>query len=156
MARARGSHAAGMAELRQATADLGAQLAQIEETFAEVLPREARNISRRAIVAVAREVRDDIRSAAPVDEGTLRKAVRSRREKGGKDRAEAGIRITEGAEARHDAFHWRFVEFGTQYIPPVPFILPTIKAWRPKVGGAFVKNWWPQFEREMAKRDKRA
>ena len=57
MARARGSHAAGMAELRQATADLGAQLAQIEETFAEVLPREARNISRRAIVAVAREVR---------------------------------------------------------------------------------------------------
>lgn len=156
MARARGSHAAGMAELRSAADDLGAQLAHIEETFREVLPREARNIGRRAIVAVAREVRDDIRAAAPVDEGTLRKGVRSRREKGGPDRAEAGIRITEGREARHDAFHWRFVEFGTQHIPPAPFIVPTIKSWQPKVGGAFVRHWWPQFEREMAKRDKRA
>lgn len=156
MARARGSHAAGMAELQRATQDLGAQLAELEHTLTAVLPREARNIGRRAIVAVAREVRDDIRAAGPVDRGTLRKAVRSRREKGGRDTVEAGIRITEGREARHDAFHWRFVEFGTQHMPPVPFILPTVKSWRSKVGGVFVRHWWPQFEREMAKRDARA
>ncbi len=155
MARARGSHAAGMAELRRATADLAAQLAHLEETFKEVLPREARNIARRAIVQVAREVRDDVRAAAPVDEGTLSKALRSRRERGTPDRAEAGVRVTMGREARHDAFYWRFVEFGTKNKPAKPFILPTIIAWRRKVGAVFVRNWWPQFEREMAKRDKR-
>lgn len=127
----------------------------VRETMTDLMPREARNIARRAVVAVARQVRDTARHNAPTDTGTLRKAIRSRRSKGGRDKANAEVNVTTGAEARNDGWYWHFIEFGTKRMRARPFIQPTLQEWRNKVAGVFQDEWWINFRKEMIKREKR-
>lgn len=68
-------------------------------------------VSSAAMSAIAAQMRDDARSAAPVNTGELRDSIRVR---GGAD-----YRIVE-ATARH-AF---FVEFGTSDTSPQPYLWP--------------------------------
>ncbi len=128
---------------------------ELRKTLTDLMPKEARNISRRAVVAVAKQVRDTARDNAPEAGGTLRKAIRSARTKARGDQANAAVHVTTGNEARHDAFYWFFVEFGTKNMSARPFIQPTLQEWRPKAPIAFGDEWWNQFEREMKKRAKK-
>lgn len=127
----------------------------VRNTMKDLMPREARNIARRAVVAVARKVRDTARDHVPVDTGTLRKAIRSRRSKGGRDKANAEVNVTTGSEARNDGWYWHFLEFGTKSQSAQPFIQPTLAEWRNKAAKAFEGEWWSQFAKEMVKRAKR-
>lgn len=94
----------------------------------EFLPKESTAILRRATAAIARNVRDDIRSNAPRRTGTLRKAVVAKRQRGKKNRMiEAAVFITKGNDAKHDAFYWHMVEYGTQTAPARPFVTPAVE-----------------------------
>lgn len=88
------------------------------------LPRETTAILRRTVTKIAAQVRNDIRAAAPKDTGTLRKAIRSKRNRGTRDEVEAGVYITTGKGAKHNAFYWHWIEFGTQRLPARPFVAP--------------------------------
>jgi len=127
----------------------------VRQTLGDVMPKEARAIARRAVTAVARYVRDTARNNVPTDTGTLKKAIRSRRRKGGRDAANAGIFVTTGNEARNDGWYWGFIEFGTKKMKAQPFIQPTLAEWRSKAPKVFADEWWHQFSREMEKRAKK-
>jgi len=127
----------------------------VRNTMKDLMPREARNIARRAVVAVARQVRDTARENAPRDSGTLKKAIRSRRSKGGRDKANAEVNVTTGTEARRDGWYWHFIEFGTTKMKAQPFIQPTLAEWRNKAAAAFETEWWGNFRKEMVKRAKK-
>ncbi len=124
----------------------------VTESLKEVSPREGKRIARRTITKVAASVRDDMRQRAPFEEGTLRKAIKSRRRRGQPGLLEAGVFITHGKQATRDAFYWHWLEFGTAKMAPQPFIHPTVQAWQDKITAEWARQWWPQYEKEMKKR----
>lgn len=153
-----GAHGALVNRAGQATVHIEG-LTHLQKTLTKVMPREARNILRRTVVAVAKEMRDDMREHVRTnseDSGTLRKAIRSRREKGrSRDQQEAAVWITHGKGQKNDAYYWHMVEWGTVKTPEKPFIRPTVKVWEGKIGTVFEREFGTQFEKEMAKRSKK-
>lgn len=130
-------------------------LEELKDTLGDFLPREANNILRRTITKVAANIRDDMRKEAPKDEGVLRKAITSRRNRGTPDSIEAGVYITHGKKVRNSAWYWHFLEYGTVNHPADPFIYPTAEEWRGKISDSFRHELGPQIEREVEKRAKR-
>lgn len=120
-----------------------AGLAELGKRLRELEPKLARKHLKRAVVAGARLVRDEARLLAPVDRGILRKSVivkyapeRSRNGKAtyvvtvrrGK-KYQKVMRKVRGmtVEQNLDAFYWRYLEFGTRYISPRPFMRPAFE-----------------------------
>lgn len=124
----------------------------VEDTFRHVLPAEGNRIAKRTITKVAAEVRDDMRQRAPKGDGTLRKAIKSRRRRGEPGMAEAGVFVEHGSTAKNDAFYWWMVENGTVKMQAQPYIVPTVEEWSGKVTDAYERLWWPEFGKEMIKR----
>ena len=97
-------------------------LAELENMLLRVGPREAARLVKAAVVDMARDVRDDARDASPEKTGTLRKAIYGRARKSHLDQFRAVVGITKGRGAKHDAFYWHMVEFGTVHSAPNPFM----------------------------------
>lgn len=120
----------------------------IEEMIAAfgALPNEVERVARRVVTGLAAKVRTRARQLAPKAEaqyvryygkkgsktpvtmkpGTLRRGIKS---KGVKSRSRKGlywgeVYVDHGTRDTKDAFHWRFVEYGTEKMPARPFIKP--------------------------------
>jgi HK97 gp10 family phage protein len=119
-----------------------------------LLPKEALNIARNATHAVAGEVRKEIRNAAPSNSGTLRKAIVAKRNKIERGAVSSDVIVTTGRGARHDAFYWRFIEYGTVKLRAVPFVVPTIENMRALLPALFQKHFGLKLEKAMAKKAK--
>jgi HK97 gp10 family phage protein len=122
-------------------------------TLKTVLPREARNITRRTVVKIAAEVRNDIRQNAPKDTGELKKSIKSKRDRGKPDFASASVNVI--PKEQSPAFYWRFLEYGTKNMPAQPFILPVVEQWKGKINEVYRQEFSVQFEKEMSKRVKK-
>lgn len=131
-------------------------LEDLEGALLDFMPREAKAILRRTVRGVAAEIRKDARRSAPKDEGTLRKAIVSRGIKGKRTEESAGVFVTHGRGARHDAWYWFFLEWGTIKKPAVPFLTPAIERARVGFVSYFQSQFGKQLEKEMEKRAKRA
>lgn len=127
---------------------------QLQETLGKVAPREGKRILNRTVTRIAAEMRKDARSRAPRRDGTLRKAIKSKRDRGSRDRVEASLRVTHGKNAKYDAFYWHFVEFGTAKQSPAPFITPAMENARARLKSNFHRHFFEQFQKEMQKRAK--
>lgn len=139
-------------------------------------PRAAKNIARRVVVGIARDARDRMRRRVPKRTRTLQRAIRHKRLRGKPDFAEAAVFITHGPGARHDAYYWHFVEYGTvphfgrianlgkpgleREIRPhagttaKPFIVPTVVEMRAELPGIYLREFGRQLEKELVKRVK--
>lgn len=126
----------------------------VRSQLRDFLPREANAILRRTVTKIAATVRTSMRERAPVARGVLRKAITSRRERGNRDEAVAAVYISKGKGARHDAYYWHWVEFGTVDQPPRPFITPAVEAARASLTETFRNEFGRQLERQMAARAK--
>lgn len=124
----------------------------IREQLKEFLPKEVHNIARRALTRLAADLRDQIKSDAPVDEGTLWQAVTSRRERGSKMEAVAAVWITKGKSAQHDAWYWHFVEFGTLTQPARPFIVPAVERMRNAMPSELGAILFDEIAKQLEKR----
>lgn len=128
---------------------------EVLRTFRQRGPRSSRNIMRRVVVRLARDVRDDVRAAARevVDErtGSLFKAIRSKRERGTPDTFEASVTINTKRGSGPIAPHWHFIEFGTVNQRPRPYIAPTVHAWEPQLPRVYRDEFGRQLERELRK-----
>lgn len=119
------------------------------------LPRESVAILRRTTVKIAANVRNDMRRNAPRRDGTLRRAIVSKRRRGTRDSIEAGVFITRGREAKHDAFYWYFVEYGTQHSVAKPFAAPAVERARASYRSDISKEVDRQVIKQLEKRAKR-
>lgn len=98
-----------------------AGLGALAEDFARLKRGAQKRVLRQATMAGARVASKEIKSAAPVDEGDLKRGIRPAAKRGTTDgQASAGVRVS-GAGSRH----WHFSELGTSKEPARPWIRPT-------------------------------
>ncbi len=128
----------------------------VSDVLAKVGPREARNLLRNTVHAVAGQLRDDMRQRAPKDEGTLRKAITAKREKMRGNQVASNITITHGKGVRHNAFYWHMVEYGTVKDQAQPFITPSVEAMRPQIPGIFTREFGAKYQELMQRKLKAA
>lgn len=96
----------------------------LRDQLEQFLPRESTAVLRRTTQKIAAKVRDEIRARAPEATGNLRKAIVSKRDRGTRDSIEASVHITHGKQAKHDAFYWHMLEYGTAHSAARPFVTP--------------------------------
>lgn len=104
-------------------------LAELKKAL-DALPKELHAGPLRAAVgAAAKVVQDAAKQSAPVDDGTLKRAIYRTRSKTGssavQEMAIVGVRFGRKYRRRgQDAWYWRFLEFGTKKAPARPFLRP--------------------------------
>ncbi|WP_175663059.1 HK97-gp10 family putative phage morphogenesis protein [Burkholderia ambifaria] len=103
-------------------------LADLQADFAKLSKSNSTKTLRRATRAGANVIRDEARVRAPKRKGKLRRNIQSTvlRQKDAPGLATAGVRVrTKGkGDSPTNAFYWRFVELGTQYMRAQPFVRP--------------------------------
>lgn len=117
----------------------------------KVAPRVAIRLARNAVNKTAGQVRNAMRKRAPRDDGTLRKAIHTKRRRGTRETVVSDVRIAHGKTVKNDAWYWHFVEFGTVTKSARPFIRPTVDEFAPKLPGIFRAEFGKQLERELSK-----
>ena len=127
---------------------------ELKRTLKTVSPAEANRIAKRTVTVLARRVRDVARGRAPVDEGNLKRATKSRRARGSRDEAAAEVWVDRSGGRSGQGQHWHLVEFGARggNMPAQPFVNPTIEEFRPRMPLLYRTEWWPQYRKEMEKR----
>lgn len=128
----------------------------VSDVLAKVGPREARNLLRNTVHAVAGQIRNDMRKRAPKDEGTLRKAITAKRERMRGGVVASNVTITHGKGVRHNAFYWHMIEYGTSQSVAKPFIVPSVEAMRPQIPGIFTREFGAKYEQMMARKLRQA
>lgn len=80
--------------------------------------------ARRGVNRGAAHVRTVYRNGVPQETGRLARNVRSKARRGGRTYVKASVMIQVGGgrDDPGDAFYWRFLEYGTQYIDAQPFL----------------------------------
>lgn len=77
----------------------------VRRTLRDLMPKEARVLSRQTVRDVASAIVDEAKPLMPVDEGTMRAGTVARQEKDRNGQATASVRV-------RGAFYWRFLEYG--------------------------------------------
>lgn len=103
-------------------------LNDLQADFAKLAKAQSRSVLRKATMAGARVITRAARKRAPKKSGKLRRNIVAAplKQKDGQGIALAGMRVrTQGkADSPNNAFHWRFVELGTQHMQAQPFARP--------------------------------
>jgi len=114
-------------------------LGNLQDVLKKVPRKVANKHVRQATVEGARRVRDYIKVTAPVRDGSvtayrkkqqrpppgrLRRLVKAKTRRGKRGYQKASVYYpTAGAgNDPKNAFYWRFLEFGTKHMPPIPFV----------------------------------
>ena len=141
----------------------------------DTVPRKVKNKHvRQATLEGAKQVRDYIKLTAPVRDGSstayrkgskrpppgrLRRLVRARRRRGKRTYEKSVVFYpTEGpGNDPKNAFYWRFVEFGTRHMAPIPFVsVAADTMFRPVVNTVIRRiNTGIRNEMAAARREKR-
>jgi HK97 gp10 family phage protein len=131
-------------------------LEEVSEMLVGLMPREVKNLSRSAVHGVAGEIAKNMKSRAPKDTGTLRRAIKTKRNRGTPDQVSSDVIITHGKGQKNDAWYFHFVEWGTQLGQAAqPFIVPSIEEMRPKLPGIFREQVGKKLEALMKRKAKR-
>lgn len=125
----------------------------LQETLKEVTPREAKNILRRTTFGLAGVVADKIKTRAPRRTGKYARSIKRKRNRGTKTQIEASV-VAESGKNQH-GFKWAWLEFGTVNMPAQPHIVPSVEEIRPSVEGIYRQEFGVQYQKEMAKRNKK-
>ncbi|HEF4773667.1 HK97 gp10 family phage protein [Burkholderia multivorans] len=107
-------------------------LADLQADFLKLAKAQSTKALRRATVAGANVIRDEARARAPKKTGKLKRNIvtAALKQKDSPGIATAGVRVrTKGkADSPNNAFYWRFVELGTQFMKAEPFMRPAFDA----------------------------
>ena len=131
---------------------------EIMDALKKVAPKQARNIMRSTIHGVAGEIAKEMKRGAPKDEGTLRKAIKTKRRRPKGDLYASDVLVTTGRDARHDAFYWRFIEYGTAGEtghPARPFARPVVERKRAELDEILERQFGKKLEAAMRRQAKR-
>ena len=124
---------------------------ELERMTSQIAPRRARNLARSTVHYIAGQVRREMRRRAPRDEGTLRRAIKSVRRRMRGNQAISDVRIEHGSQAKHNAWHWHFIEFGTLHKSAQPYIRPTVEDMTPRIPAIYRKEFGARLEKQLAK-----
>lgn len=128
---------------------------EVDKILSDIAPRHANNLMKATIHGVAGEIRDNAKKEAPKDEGTLKRAIKAKRRRGLPGKPLSEVRVEHGNDARHDAFYWRFLEYGTVNHEAVPFISPAIEAVRADMVNIIRAQFGKKLEKALARERKK-
>ena len=143
-------------------------LDEIKYTLETLAPREARNLMRATVHGIAGQIAKTAKTKAPRGDGTLKKAIKPKRRKAkNPDKPFSDVMVEHGPEARHDAFYWRFVEYGTgggkgSHIAgqimgnAQPFLRPAIDQARPEIPKIMKEQFGKKLEALLKRKAKKA
>lgn len=77
----------------------------VRRLLRDIMPKEARVLSRQTVKDVATEIADEAKRIMPVDEGAMRAGTRAQQERDKDGQGRASVRV-------RGAFYWRFLEYG--------------------------------------------
>jgi HK97 gp10 family phage protein len=112
-------------------------LAKFQKKLEKEFPRAYKEEGRKILKTAVTELRNDVKAAAPRDEGDLQRSiyVKVLRDKYGEPHA-ADVRIKTGKKAQkknRDGWYWRLHEYGTVKMDANPFVYPTLERFKPKM-----------------------
>ena len=122
---------------------------ELKKMASQVAPKVARNLARSTVHYIAGVARKDMRRRVPEDEGTLKRAIVTKRRKMRNNMAISDVRITHGGQAKFDAWHRHFVEFGTKQHAAVPYIRPTVEQLAPQIPTLYRDEFGRRLERKL-------
>lgn len=123
-------------------------LEELREMFADIAPREANNILRATVHAVAGEVRDEMKRRVKKRTGAVQKGIYALRRRGGPNFPVSEVRIRGVA-------HGLMLEFGTSRTKAQPYIVPTVEGMRQKMPETYREQFGKKLEANLARRAKR-
>lgn len=125
-------------------------LDDVNDLLTKVSPRIAKNLLRATVHGVAGEIRKEARDKTPVDEGVMKKAIKSKRR-----RATPGT-IRSDVVVSKAAFYWRFLEYGQgpDGIEHAMF-MKSVEKIRPELTRMFVEQFGKKWEAALARAAKR-
>jgi HK97 gp10 family phage protein len=124
-------------------------LEKLQRKLEKDFPRAYKEEGRKIIRAATTELKNDIKAAAPMDSGDLRRSiyVKVLRDKFGSPTA-ADVRVKTGKKAQkknRDGWYWRLHEYGTGKMDANPFVYPTLERFRSKM-----KKYTDEYLRTIA------
>jgi HK97 gp10 family phage protein len=117
-------------------------------------PRQARNLARSTTQAVASQIAKKMKTKAPKDDGTLRKAIKAKRRKMRGDVAISDVRVEHGARAKNDAWYWWFVENGTTKQAAQHYIRDSVTEIQPEIPAIYTKEFHKRLQKALEKQAK--
>lgn len=127
-------------------------LEDLQKMFDTILIKEAQNLNRAVIHGIASTIAKSARQKAPLDTGRLRKAIGAHRQKlKDPNKPISDVYVTRGKKAKHNAWYWKYLEYGTQTRAATPFIQPAIAEARTN----YKEIYREQFAKKLAQKIKR-
>ena len=122
----------------------------VDRILGDIAPRQAKNIMRSTVHDMAGQVRNDAKSGMPVDEGTMKKVTKAKRERIRDDRVRSTVRVAKVA------FYWRFLEHGdgpdgVEHA----FFARAVQKLKSNMNQRFLTSFGKKFEQTLARARKR-
>lgn len=135
-----------MARIAKLTSMQFVGLEELRETLTEVAPREANNILRNTVHAVAGVVRDRMKVKVVKDTRDLEKSIYTIRRRGKPNFPVSEVRMRATPHS-----HGLMLEFGTSKTRAQPFIVPTVEELRPDSTRIYREEFGKKLEKSLAK-----
>lgn len=136
-ARSHSIHIDGIEELRHLTHN--------------VSPRVSLQLARSTVHGIAGQIRNAMRKRAPQATNTTRKAIHTKRRRGTPEEVVSEVRIAHGAGVQHDAWYWKFLEFGTIKQPAQPFVRPVVEEFEGKIPEIYKAEFFRKLQARLVR-----
>lgn len=122
----------------------------VRRTLTELGPREAKNLMRVTVFAVAKDFAEEAKGRMPSDTGDMIDATGAKRERGTRDTLAATVRVAS------KAFYWRFLEYGEgpDKVEHAMF-LQTLQALRPEINQRYLEIYTAKLISALKRKAKR-
>lgn len=138
-------------------------LEEVDNILKQVAPNKAKNLMRTTVHGYVSRIAKLAKQLAPKDTakdtGTLKKSIKTKREKSSPFKPRSSVFITTGNSAKNDAFYWRFVEYGTRGKTgraAVPFIRPAVQQMEAKKISIMKEEFGKKLESAIKRELKKA
>lgn len=125
-------------------------IADVNRTLKEIAPREAQNLMRATVQDIASQLAKSGKANARKGDGTLKKAIKAKRERTYPGKAESSVVVSK------EAFYWRFEEYGQG--PDgveVAMFLRALEEMRPNMDRVYMESFVKKLEARLARERKR-
>jgi HK97 gp10 family phage protein len=119
-------------------------LESVDKMLNELAPNHAAALMRATVHGVASSAGKKMKQMVPVDEGTIKKNIKTKRRKSSKAKPISDVMIGK------DAFYWRFVEHGTSDgQAEQPFVRPVEDELRVNIADIAKKEFGKKLEKKL-------
>lgn len=134
-------------------------LEEVDNILKQVAPNKAKNLMRTTVHGYVSKITKRAKEIVSKDTGTLKKSIKTKREKSSPFKPRSSVFITTGKSAKNDGWYWRFIEYGTRGKTgraAVPFIRPAVQQMEAKKISIMKEEFGKKLESAIKRELKKA